>query len=75
MQAGYVDPNRLKFTEATLARVSDVAPNRLDELETLDRKHAELFREHGFLAAPDLAAKLRALISQTGFDAGYESAR
>jgi RNA polymerase sigma factor (sigma-70 family) len=66
MQAGYVDPERLEFTKGRLASVSDVAPHRLNELETLDRKHAELFRDHGFLAPPDLATRLRELISQSG---------
>ena len=75
MQAGYVDPVRLEFTQGRLARVSDVAPDRLSELETLDRKHAELFRDHGFLAAPDLATRLRELISQSGVDAEIEPAR
>jgi RNA polymerase sigma factor (sigma-70 family) len=75
MQAGYVDPVRLEFTKGRLARVSDVAPDRLSELETLDRKHAELFRDHGFLAAPDLATRLRELISQSGVDAEIEPAR
>jgi RNA polymerase sigma factor (sigma-70 family) len=75
MQAGYVDPSHLKFTKDRLAKVSDLAPHRLNELETLDRKHAELFRDHGFLAAPDLATRLRDLIGQSGFDAEIESAR
>ena len=69
MQAGYVDPERMEFTRGRLASVSDVAPHRLHELETLDRKHAELFRDHGFLAAPDLATRLRELISASGVDA------
>jgi RNA polymerase sigma factor (sigma-70 family) len=75
MQAGYVDPNRMEFTKGTLARVSDVAPDRLNELEKLDRKHAELFRDHGFLASPDLASRLRELISQSGVAAEIEPAR
>jgi hypothetical protein len=54
--------------------VSEVAPDRLSELETLDRKHAELFRDHGFLTAPDLATRLRQFISQSGFDAVNNSA-
>jgi RNA polymerase sigma factor (sigma-70 family) len=73
MQAGYVDPNRLEFTRGRLASVSDVAPHRLNELETLERKHAELFRDHGFLASPDLATRLRDLIDQSGFDAEIDS--
>lgn len=70
MQAGYVDPDHLQFTKGRLASIGDVAPNRLDELDSLDRKHAELFRDHAFLAPSDLATKLRALITGSGFDAG-----
>jgi RNA polymerase sigma factor (sigma-70 family) len=69
MQAGYVNPDRMEFTKGRLASVSDVASHRLNELEALDRKHAELFRDHGFLSAPDLATRLRELISQSGVDA------
>jgi RNA polymerase sigma factor (sigma-70 family) len=75
MQEGYVDPVRQGFTKGRLARVSDVALDRLNELELLDRQHAELFRDHGFLAAPDLATRLRELIRQSSLDAGIESAR
>jgi RNA polymerase sigma factor (sigma-70 family) len=70
MQAGYVDPDHLQFTKDRLASIGDVAPHRLDELDSLDRKHAELFRDHAFLAPSDLAAKLRELITGSGFDAG-----
>ncbi|MBV8142062.1 MAG: hypothetical protein JOZ60_08465 [Verrucomicrobia bacterium] len=73
MQAGYVDPNRMEFTRSRLASVSDVAPHRLNELETLERKHAELFRDHGFLASPDLATRLRELIDQSPFDGEINS--
>ncbi|MBV8225263.1 MAG: RNA polymerase sigma factor, partial [Verrucomicrobia bacterium] len=68
MQLGILDPNRLQFTTAQLAKVNEVAPDRLNELESLDRKHAELFRENGFLAPPDVAIKLRQLISQSSFN-------
>jgi RNA polymerase sigma factor (sigma-70 family) len=70
MKAGYVDPKSLQFTKDRLASVEDIAPHRLTELESLDRKHAELFRTHGFLAASDLATKLRELITRSGFDSG-----
>jgi RNA polymerase sigma factor (sigma-70 family) len=69
MQAGYVDPDHLQFTKDRLASIGDVAPHRLDELDSLDRKHAELFRDHAFLAPSDLATKLRQLITGSGFDA------
>lgn len=42
MKAGYVDPNRLQFTKGRLASIGDIAPHRLEELESLDRKRAEL---------------------------------
>ena len=74
MEAGYVDPARLEFTKGRLTTINQIAPHRLDELQKLDRKHAELFRDHGFLAPPDLAAKLRELIRESGFDAEIASA-
>ena len=67
MQLGFLDANRLQFTKARLATVNEVASDRMNELESLDRKHAELFREHAFLTPPDLASKLRELISQSSF--------
>ena len=65
IQAGYVDPNRLQFTKDRLSAVSEVAPERLNELLGLDRQHAELYRQHGFLAGPDLATKLREIVSRS----------
>jgi RNA polymerase sigma factor (sigma-70 family) len=77
MKAGYVDPHNLQFATQRLATISSIAPHRLDELQSLDRKHAELFREHGFLESRDLAAKLRDLITRSGVDdeAAQESRR
>ena len=71
MRAGYVDPDRLQFVKDRLSSVSQIAPDRMNELQALDRQHAELFRGHGFLAAPDLAARLRELIRQSGFNTGH----
>ena len=68
MKAGYVDPHNLQFAAQRLAAISSIAPHRLDELQSLDRKHAELFREHGFLESRNLAAKLRDLITRSGVD-------
>jgi RNA polymerase sigma factor (sigma-70 family) len=75
MKAGYVDPSRMQFTKERLARVNQIAPDRLDELQGLDRQHAELFREHGFLAPPDLAGKLRELINRSKLVSVSEPAR
>lgn len=64
MEAGYIDPCNLQFTAHRLARVRDVAPNRLDELQALDRQHAALFRDHGFLKSNDFASELREPITR-----------
>jgi len=73
MQAGYVDPHNLQFAANRLASVSRVAPHRLDELQSLDRQHAELFRDHAFLTPNDLATKLRELITRSGVAADVDS--
>ena len=69
MQMGFLDPNRLQFTKTRLASINQVAPDRLSELESLDRQHAELFREHAFLVSPNTASRLRELIKQSSFNA------
>ncbi len=67
MKHGRVDAKNLQFSKDRVAEVREVAPNRLDELQALDRRHAEVYREQPFLAGPDLARKLRELLSQSGF--------
>jgi hypothetical protein len=67
MKADYVDPNPLQFTKGRLASIGDTAPHRLEELESLDRKHAELFREQAFLA-PVSIRENRAGISQIAME-------
>ncbi|MBV9489723.1 MAG: sigma-70 family RNA polymerase sigma factor, partial [Verrucomicrobia bacterium] len=72
MEAGYIDPQRLQFTAQRLARVRDVAPHRLDELQALERQHAALFRDHRFLEPKDFAAELRDLITRSGVAADVD---
>ena len=69
MQMGFLDPDNLQFTKTRLASINEVAPDRLSELESLDRQHGELFREHAFLAPPNIASRLRELIKQSSFNA------
>jgi len=69
MRNGWLVPNKLEFSKDRIAAVRDVAASRLDELQTLDRKHAELYRMQPFLAGPDLAAKLREILSQSSLQA------
>jgi RNA polymerase sigma factor (sigma-70 family) len=68
MRNGWLDANNLQFSKDRIASVKDVAADRLDELQSLDRKHAEFYRMQPFLAGPDLAQKLREVLSQSGFD-------
>ena len=69
MRNGWLDANHLQFSKDRIADVQAVAADRLDELQSLDRKHAELYRMQPFLAGPDLAQKLRETLSQSGFAA------
>lgn len=69
MRHGWLDPQNLQFSSDRLADVAQVAPSRLEELEELDRHHAELYRRQPFLAGPDLARRLREALAQSGFDA------
>jgi RNA polymerase sigma factor (sigma-70 family) len=68
MRNGWLDANNLQFSKDRIADVRDVAADRLDELQSLDRKHAEFYRMQPFLTGPDLAPKLREILSQSGFD-------
>ena len=68
MRNGWLDANNRKFSKDRVASVKDVAADRLDELQSLDRKHAELYRSQPFLTGPDLAQKLREILSQSNFD-------
>lgn len=70
MKNGWLDPRNLQFSKDRLAEVRDIAPDRLHELQALDRQHAELFRQQPFLAGPDFARRLREILSQSGFSAG-----
>lgn len=67
MRNGWLDANNLQFSKDRIAAVRDVVADRLDELQALDRQHAELYRLQPFLAGPDLAQKLRAILQQSGF--------
>jgi len=70
MRNGWLDPKDRQFSKDRIAEVKDVASDRLEELQHLDRKHAELYRMQPFLAGPDLANRLREILSQSGFATG-----
>ena len=67
IKAGHIDPHRLLFAKARLARVRDVAEKRSGDLEALDAAYAEIHRDHPFPAGPDLVDALRRLLSRPEF--------
>ncbi len=70
MRKGWLDPNNRQFSKDRVASIRDLAPDRLEELQDLDRKHAELYRRQPFLAGPDLTNRLREIVLQSGFAQG-----
>ncbi|HTJ00422.1 MAG TPA: RNA polymerase sigma factor [Dongiaceae bacterium] len=68
MRHGWLDPHHLQFSPDRLATVLAEAPARLEELQSLDHQHAELYRQQPFLAGPDLAQQLREILLRSGFD-------
>lgn len=69
MRNGWLDPKNRQFSRDRIGAIKAMAPDRLEELQDLDRMHAELYRMQPFLAGPDLAARLREVLSQSGFAA------
>lgn len=67
MRNGWLSAANLQFSRDRVAAVEDVAPDRLDELQAMDRQHANLYRMQPFLGGPDLAAKLREILGQSSF--------
>lgn len=57
---GWLDPKRRQFTAARLAAVHEAAPHRLDELESMQRAHAELYRAAPLTNAPEILERIRA---------------
>lgn len=63
---GIVSPERLQFVTTPVARIHDLAAGRVDDIQELERRYAEIFREQPLLSPPDQASQLRALLQQTG---------
>jgi RNA polymerase sigma factor (sigma-70 family) len=63
---GYVDPKNLQFVPGRLVQIRTVTPSRVRELDALEREHAELFRDHPVLAAPEEVLSLQRLFEQPG---------
>lgn len=64
---GWLDPHRRQFTRERLGRVAEVAPDRLQELQSIERAHAEIYRDAPFNTPPDIAARARAVLAGSSF--------
>ena len=69
MAHGWLDPHKRQFTHDRIAAVADVAPHRLDELQDMERAHAEHYRSASFEGSVAVSARLRTVLGQSGFAA------
>ena len=68
MDAGFVDPQRLRFVPEHVTRIRDTAQRRHREISDLhDDGYAGIFRDQPFLPAPQLTALLRRTIADEHF--------
>ena len=63
---GWVRPEQLQFVDQRLVQVQQVAPDRMRELQDLERQHAQIFREQPLLAPRKQALELQKLLAETG---------
>jgi len=68
MREGWLNPSNLQFSRDRITSVEQEAAVQLDELQDLDRQHAELYRKQPMLAGPDLAGRLHDILARSGFD-------
>ncbi len=64
IERGWVDPERLVFAGEHLVALRRLAPSRTRELDDLDRRHAEVFRDHPFLAPADEAKVVQRILAE-----------
>lgn len=67
MANGWLDPKKRQFTGDRIATVREAAPDRLAELQGMERAHAELFRAAPLNDSPELAERMRAALVASGF--------
>ncbi len=67
MRHGWLDPHHRQFTADRLAAVREATPDRLAELQEIERAHAEIYRSAPLVASPDALQRLRAAITASNF--------
>jgi len=68
IQHGWLDPKRRKFTSGRIATVRDATPDRLEELQGLQRAYAEVYRDTPVTKPPDAVQQLREVIAKSTFN-------
>jgi len=63
---GFVKPDRPQFITERLVEIRRVSPDRFRDLEELERRHAEVFRNQPLLSPRNQAALLRELLQSSG---------
>jgi RNA polymerase sigma factor (sigma-70 family) len=65
IQAGHVDPLRLRFVPEHVERIRDVASERFREIDdAVAVRHAAIYRDHPFLRPSDQVAWVRGLLER-----------
>ena len=65
---GFIAPARLQFVRERIAPIKALARRRVDDIQELEQRYADVFRDQPLLKPPDHAARLRALLQQTGLN-------
>ena len=66
IEKGFVNPEQPQFLTERLVEIRRVTPDRFRDLQELERKHAEIFRDQPLLAPREEATLLRRLLENTG---------
>ena len=66
LRRGWLDPRRRQFTPHRLAAVREVAPDRLAELQELQRAHAEIYRGAPLTDAPEILERVQRVLETSG---------
>lgn len=68
IQAGFIDPNNLKFNSNYLHKIKDVSEKKSEELcDLLDVQYAKLFRDHPFQKSKDYVKVVRDMLNSRDF--------